>query len=321
MVLLSDNFDEDETTATAYVCEIEHGLIPSIRTVLDKVGFEHIHPFYAVDALRQRLKSEMPDLLIVDYEMEDPAEVIALVRDVRLGRVGTNPFLPIIGSIWRPNQFAINRMINAGVDSYFSKPMNDIMLGELVEKMVLNQNPFIVTSNYIGPDRRGEDDRLTLIPMVEAPNVLGTKFIKTSGKPKSPSKQIERALGRLNQIRLMRYGVEFMVLAARLRFTITDGDYQELERILSRFYEILRDILNRFNALPTKEQQLLNHNVFDHLNVILNELYSVRDDIDQALFDRLEATCLQAALILNPERSVSSIQLEVEQSINPIKLS
>lgn len=61
------------------------------------------------------------DLLIAD-PTEKPDEVCALIRDLRHGRLGGNPFVVVIATSWDESE-ALNRtLIDSGVDDIVRRP-------------------------------------------------------------------------------------------------------------------------------------------------------------------------------------------------------
>ena len=71
---------------------------------------------------------------------------------------------------------AVRRIIASGVDVVVAAPFSPQQIIDRIDTLVHRRKPFLVTSDYVGPDRRHETDmRKTTIPMMEAPNTLRSK--------------------------------------------------------------------------------------------------------------------------------------------------
>lgn len=94
-----------------------------------------------------------------------------LMRRLRQGRAVRNRFIISMVMLAEPSENKIRAMIDAGVDSVQTKPL---VVDELKNRLTFFRNsraPFVVTRDYVGPDRRhpprpgGEP-----APLIEAPN-------------------------------------------------------------------------------------------------------------------------------------------------------
>ena len=121
------------------------------------------------------LRQEMVDLLIIDHDPEpgaSPGALTQIIHRIRHGHLGLNPFVIIIVTVSSRHIKDISKLLFIGADDVVIKPLTGKVLAERVEYNAVHRRPFVVTSNYIGPDRRADDDRPSDIPQFEVPNTL-----------------------------------------------------------------------------------------------------------------------------------------------------
>jgi DNA-binding response OmpR family regulator len=129
------------------------GMRRTIRDVLHGIGFQAIEDFGDLDDARRNIPDLMPDLLILDLD-HDREGVCNIVREIRQGALGGNPFPVIIMHTWQPMGGTIGSAMSAGADDIIGMPISVRLLSERIENMILNRKDFVVTASYIGPDRR-----------------------------------------------------------------------------------------------------------------------------------------------------------------------
>lgn len=98
------------------------------------------------------------DLAIVEFG--DSGELgFDLLKWVRNDASSATPALPVIvtSPIFTAEQ--VRRSIDCGADYFLTKPFNRERLIGAVERTVVKPRRFIVTSNYVGPDRRTRGDQ------------------------------------------------------------------------------------------------------------------------------------------------------------------
>lgn len=144
-----------------------------MRTVLGQWGFGTIEEFSSLAGLLEAFDRKTPDLLLLDCST---AEAASLVRDIRYGRFGEDPFLPIIATLWSPTADDVKTLAQNGPDDVVIKPMAANTLLERVGALIHSRKNFVFTEAYVGPDRRADPKRRKESPNVRAvPNRLATK--------------------------------------------------------------------------------------------------------------------------------------------------
>lgn len=153
-----------------------------LRNAFATEGFQDFKTVGRITLLRELLATAPADLLILDIDTPD-GDAIALVRDIRAGKVGRNPFLPIVMATWDADPGKIGRAAHAGVDTILAKPLSPAQLFARIESLVTARKPFIATNTYFGPERRSRE-RQGCIKQFDVPNTLKDKL---EGRPVDPA--------------------------------------------------------------------------------------------------------------------------------------
>jgi DNA-binding response OmpR family regulator len=146
------------------------------RTSLHSLGIRRVGVATALDALEDRLRMQAPDLLVVEVTGAE-SEVCALIQKVRQGTLGDNPFIVIVATTWRRDGTIIGQVVNSGADDLIARPVSTTVLGERIKALVERRKPFVITSDYIGPDRRREV-RSPGAEQIEVPNPLKVRTLE-----------------------------------------------------------------------------------------------------------------------------------------------
>ena len=67
--------------------------------------------------------------------------------------------------------------MDSGADVLVAAPVSPALILDRIDSLVNNRKPFVVTSEYIGPDRRFLDDRKSEIELINVPNSLREKAL------------------------------------------------------------------------------------------------------------------------------------------------
>jgi len=165
-----------------------------IKTALFAHGFRNIRDASRLPTLHTAVEQNEVDLVVCDCALPE-GDVSAMIYDVRHNRIGDNPFIVLIALAASPTPDVIARIIDSGADDLIAKPISPAILIDRVTRLTRARKRFVVTSDYIGPNRRDTlrpDDEA--IPLIEVPNPLSAK---TSGQSVETDDTIIPALDRL----------------------------------------------------------------------------------------------------------------------------
>lgn len=238
----------------------------TIRNILSDNGFRNIDVGTTIDDILERFKIGMPDLLICDHETTGTSiNFPTFVYKIRHNDIGNNPFLPIIAMAWSPNQDEVKRIIQAGADDLVTKPLSAGGLMQRIEHLIKARKPFIVTSAYIGPDRRKKNDpRPSTLQTIDVPNTLKAKAIGDSAELNSLQRAIDASIAEVNVQKLSRHGVQMRFLVDRIVPGLAFGPPdEETQRSLERLLYVAQDAARRLVGTRFAHVSELCHSLID----------------------------------------------------------
>ncbi len=144
------------------------------RSALYALGFRKIETVSTVRGFGDYLRKRPPDIALCEMQNSD-GDLCALIQSVRQGMEGHNPFIVIIATAWEKNAAMIAQVVDSGADDLLLRPFSTSLLQSRLETHIQRRKGFVVTTNYIGPDRRRDSSRPSNVEMFEPPNSLRMK--------------------------------------------------------------------------------------------------------------------------------------------------
>ncbi len=190
----------------------------TLRSIIYDFGFREIALLNSVVGVAEHLDATPVDLLICDTDLPD-GDICDVIHKVRHGECGTDPFLPVISVTWEPTPDVVQKVVRSGADILLTLPVSNELLAEAMERLIRKRKPFVVTSEYIGPDRRGKprsDEWQT--PLVEVPNPLRSRATGVSD-----DHLYERSLEKINDQKIERHAQQISYLVKVIVDHFTDG--------------------------------------------------------------------------------------------------
>lgn len=182
--------------------------------------------------------SRDPDLIVFDSSFGDKVCIDA-IKAIRHHKLGVNPFVVIVALVESPERERVVKWIDAGADDLISHPIVPARILGRLGKLATLRKPFIITSTYIGPDRRNrrnldvDKDRPVVVP-----NTFGAKACGTYNRV-DVERKIAAAQEIINGMKVRRHGEHLRDLGrsaiAMLREgmvgSILSGELAELGRL------------------------------------------------------------------------------------------
>jgi len=254
--------------------EPEGSLRQALRLALSREGFESIVDYDRTKSLREALVKGQPDLLILDSEM-DKGAADAMIGEIRHGKLGDNPFVPVIVTIWEPTQEVVRRVASSGADDIMVKPVSPAQILERIKVLVQARKPFVVTSDYIGPDRRKDDSRQSEIPQIEVPNTLRAKIRGEKIDRTELSRAIDDAQSSINDQKLKRnaFHIAFLIEVVLPEFKKREVSANLLTG-LDKLLETARDTASRVKGTKWAH-------VSDLCSSLIRVTASLRETVEQ----------------------------------------
>ena len=141
------------------------------RYALFEMGFRKIECVSSLAEFKSGIAETAPALVVAESSATD-ADVFKLVRSIRRSDLGRNPFVVILLTTWSRDTTHIRRAIECGADDVIVRPFSTMFAAERVRTLIRDRKEFIVTSDYVGPDRRKSTDRDTDTQPLAVPNFL-----------------------------------------------------------------------------------------------------------------------------------------------------
>ncbi len=192
----------------------------STRIGLQGYGYRKVDLVASTDDLKKSLTGASYDLIVIDMNLDgDPS--MEIVREIRAGDVGKNPFVVIMATAWKRSDEIIREAIDAGVDDLLIQPLSSDRVIDRIGYQVRARKQFVVTADYIGPDRRNDtqrdQDTKDGFEAMDVPNTLRDKeqVGKKGGKKQSSEEmqaKVDSAKRDIIDERLRRLGFQMSFL-------------------------------------------------------------------------------------------------------------
>ncbi|HEX6958211.1 MAG TPA: response regulator [Ferrovibrio sp.] len=289
------------------------------RQALIAAGYSHLRDFDTLEGFADLLAVSQPDLVFMDVAMRG-GDAIALVRDLRHGKLGVNPYLPVILTAWEGAAAMVRRAIDAGADDLLLKPLSTRALLERIETLAWQRKPFVVTSDYIGPDRRkAADRRESTVPLIEVPNTMRLKLSGAALDAKAMQQEIHAANRQVNEQRLRADAFRIAFVAEQI-LPLYKAELQPDHGTLV----MLRDLIVSIEDI----QRRVAHTDFAHVAELCERmLLPARQMLErgeafefmpdwQKTFDLMKTLGDAVLAFFHPDRDASALAREVTQAID-----
>ncbi len=248
---------KDDSAIEIYLGEAELEIRRLIRSALRDFNLDTLQDFEECGSLRKAISEGNPDLIIVDSDLAggDACELIQLIRHQNLGK---NPFVPIVVTTWQNTAERVRQLIDSGADGLLIKPVSISAIHSHLDLILNNRKPFVVTSRYIGPDRRKDPKHTNTAPLIEVPNTLQAKVNGEAMDLAALRMQIEQRNAEVNLERLRRNAFELSFHVERMMAGF--GEHKTEKALLTDMVQILdvaTDTLQRLAGSPFEESEEL----------------------------------------------------------------
>jgi Response regulator containing a CheY-like receiver domain and an HD-GYP domain len=217
------------------------------KAVLYTIGFRNIETCATLEQLAQAMTVAPPDLMLCEAHGAE-AELCDLIQALRLGMAGNaNPFLVIIVTAWEKNETLVHRVLHSGADDLILRPFSTALLGGRIESHVERRKSFVITYDYVGPDRRSEVERPSKADLFQPPNSLKMKVrdgLTGADAQQKLSEVLRSAKDALANEKLRRDAFQVCIL---WRLMQEPGEAQA-EELLAKLRELVPSIAKRCRA-------------------------------------------------------------------------
>jgi DNA-binding response OmpR family regulator len=242
----------------------------SLKSRLFHEGFRNVFATDRVERVRAAIAAVDLDLIIADTDLPD-GDVCDLFYAIRHHQLGHNPFIAIIATSPVAHSDLVHRVIDSGADDLLVKPMSTDHLVQRIRQLVSGRRPFLVTSSYIGPDRRKTQRETSQTPVVDVPNPLKAKVTEGMSS-ESIQDAITTAAVAINEQRIGRHAAEITALVTRVVDAHARGRSADERRPdLGRLLYVAEDIERRLSGTR-----------YDHVSELCSSLRRVTGSLERA---------------------------------------
>ncbi|MBL6852352.1 MAG: hypothetical protein ISS15_03255 [Alphaproteobacteria bacterium] len=203
------------------------------RAALFTLGFRKIETVATLDTFVEAIRRRPPDLALCEAQGSDTA-LCKTIQDLRQGGQGFNPFIVIIVTAWEKSGALVSRVVNSGADDLLLRPFSTTLLGQRIETHVERRKGFVVTTDYVGPDRRKDLTRPSNIEMFEPPNSLKMKAKDRLSVEETAMRldgELRGAREKLNNEKLKRDAFQISILWRLMQERVPGAYNEELAKI------------------------------------------------------------------------------------------
>ncbi len=219
----------------------------SLKGVLHQYGFRGITDVANAKDFEEAIKFITPDLILCDVGLQE-GNACDVIRRLRHNQVGQNPFAAVILFIEEATGDVVRMAAGAGVDDLQIKPVVGQKIIDRVTYLVEKRKPFVVTTDYIGPDRRkvsrpgpGAQE----VPLIDVPNSLQAKATG-SFDPRALQREISTTLYTVNAQKIERHVFQVGYLVERIVPAYRNGEVtKENMQMVIRLMQVASDIVER----------------------------------------------------------------------------
>jgi CheY-like chemotaxis protein len=231
-------------SATALVAAPSRAVTAEAESALKDLGFATVSAAGSLAQGHKLLRETAFDLLVLDSAWPD-GNVNDLLTAVRHGEAGDNPFLGIIIFGADRNAPDIGFIMRHGADDFVALPLAAVNLLKSLEHLIKARLPFVVTSDYVGPDRRAGEGRKSLIPLIEVPNSLRDKAAG-SYDANAMARAVAKTMNEINIEKLQRHVEKVGILINRVGpDMMVDGVDEKVRTFLEELVFVADDIARR----------------------------------------------------------------------------
>ena len=144
------------------------------RATMYALGFRRTETVSTLEAFMEAVQKNPPDIALCEAQGAAD-ELCAAIQQMRQGSAGFNPFVVIIVTAWDKSTGLINKVVSSGADDLLLRPFSTAQLGARIESHVDRRKTFVITTDYVGPDRRKDTNRASNAELFEPPNSLKMK--------------------------------------------------------------------------------------------------------------------------------------------------
>ncbi len=282
------------------------------RSVLYTLGFRNIETCTTVEALNEAIRRTPPDLAVCEAQgaVDELCDMIQMLRQGISGH--SNPFLVIIVTAWEKSNSLVQRVLNSGADDLLLRPFSTALLRKRIDTHVERRKQFVITTDYVGPDRRSDPTRANSAELFQPPNSLKMKAAEGLNMHEVNArlhKELRAAKDTLNIEKLRRDAFQICILWRLLQ----DAADAEAEATLTKLRDLTALVGKRCRSTEFEEATQW----CDSVRAAVEGLHFGVDR--NASMHLLGHAALSLNQVLQPEKSKSDHVKAIDETVAKIK--
>lgn len=219
----------------------------TLKECLREHGFRSILDTGNLSQVANAVREGNVDLLIADTSLPE-GDFNKYVTQLRHGKHGSNPFLVTITLVSKPNRASVQNAIDSGTDHVLAKPFQPAALISHVNELTHGRKRFVVTTDYIGPDRRSGPRGGMQIPQVDVPNALRQRMTGQMSEGVL-RRHVDAAKATVNEQKVVRHAFQIGWLLDRLLPEIdVEKKSDDFHAYMERLSVVSEDISKRIRS-------------------------------------------------------------------------
>jgi DNA-binding response OmpR family regulator len=283
------------------------------RAALYTIGFRRIETVATIDAFVESVRRRPPDLTLCEAQGFEN-ELCDTVQSLRQGVTTYNPFIIIIVTAWEQTGALVSRVLNSGADDLLLRPFSTATLAARIRSHIERRKGFVVTTDYIGPDRRRDEIKPSNINIFDPPNSLRMKAqerLTTEEATQRLDRELKQARDVLSTEKLRRDAFQLGVLWRLMQEKVPSSESYDVD--LTRLREKARAISRR--CLDTEYEK-----ASEWCESVLAAVEGLEVGIDRnASMHMLGHAALNLCAAFTPEKTEQEHLEEVDQTVAVIK--
>jgi len=138
------------------------------RATMYALGFRRTETVSSLETFVEAMQKRPPDIALCEAQGAAD-ELCATIQQMRQGGAGHNPFIVIIVTAWEKNTALINKVVSSGADDLLLRALFHRAAGPRIEAHIERRKGFVITTDYVGPDRRKDTGRASNVELFDRP--------------------------------------------------------------------------------------------------------------------------------------------------------
>ncbi len=294
----------------------------TLRQILISLGFRDVDEAKDMAQFQAALEFTLYDLVFAECcqdaggEKGNHADALAkTIKAMRFGDVGPNPYLVSINTAWLLTDHLVKTILSSGTDDLLVHPFSNSDIERRITSQIKARKTFIVTSDYVGPDRRKNKRSPSTAFTLTVPNSLQAKALGDQKTLAQISTAIEAAKATITVEKMRRQPLTIGILANLLSDASWDKKLKlagkdKLAHNLGELLTVTEDLSARIGKTGFSHFEHIGATIHELVRSMMEKFQSGEilntDDLENL---KKHSTSLQIAF--NPEETEASVAANI----------